>query len=91
MADASHRREFDLSPEEDLKDEEWGPLVERLRNLTWPEVPPHVRERSLQRLRELGALDGQRDAGAERAARGRARQARERGCVQLARERARRS
>jgi hypothetical protein len=53
---------------DDDDDEENGPLVDRLRNLQWPEVDPDLRERSweqFQRMIDQGAAKADPDGDGE--------------------------
>ena len=59
MTKASNADHF---PDDELVDERHRALVERLRNLHWPEPPPGVRERRLQELRDVLARGAARAA-----------------------------
>jgi hypothetical protein len=50
VSKASNADEF---PDDELIDERHRALVDRLRDLRWPEPPPEVRERGLEELREM--------------------------------------
>jgi hypothetical protein len=61
--DRNHDRQRDSEREAHAEDED-SPLVRRLRNLTWPEVPADVRDRCWREFQKMMAASRLgRDAG----------------------------
>ena len=51
------RRRKTASMDDDVE-ERFGPLVDRVRQLRWPEPPPGVRERTLEQLKCMLSENG---------------------------------